>query len=209
MEHLPSGYNRFLSRFGQEIFSRIMSATQILSSAETKGNLGALIADEIRSFSSFDLQVICGKLRYDVDQLPSPYRETVRPFFIDQVFGPHHRILAMKRSGNFASMTDPIRDLVLFRDYLTMVPEGCFSRDIEREYMPQFSSPCHSLFYYLMAAFSMFVIDQPGHPVGMPFPGGFRVEERDEKFFCPVREKEKDVPHSICNFCPAVQDPRV
>ncbi len=209
MEQIPSGYDRFLSRFGHEIFFRIMAACRNLSAAETKGDLGILIADEIRSFSSFDLQVICGKLRYEVDQLPSPYREAVRSFFIEQVFGPHHRIMAMIRSGDFIGMKDPIRDLALFRQYLKMVPEGCFSRDIDREYMPQFSSPCHSLFYYLMAGFSIFVLDQPGHPVGMPFPGGFRVEEKNGEFFCPVREKEKDVPHSICNFCPAAQDPRV
>ena len=209
MEHLPSGYDQFLSRFGQEICSQILATCRNLAGAETKGELGTLIAKEMLSFSSFDLQVICGRLRHDIDQLPSPYREAVRTFLIDQVFGPHHRVMAMNRSGNFKAMKDPIRDLAVFREYLIMVPEGCFTHDIEREYMPQFSSPFHALFYYLMAAFSMFVLDQPGHPVGMPFPGGFRVDEKDGEFFCPVREKEKEVPHSICNFCPALQDPQV
>src|SRR5512136_2715349 len=113
MEQLPSEYDRFLSQFGQEICSQIWETCRSLSSAKTKGDLGTLIAKEMLSFSSFDLQVICGKLRHDVDQLPSPYREAVRPFLIEQVFGPHHRIMAMNRSRDFMSMKDPIRDLVL------------------------------------------------------------------------------------------------
>ena len=47
--------------------------------------------------------------------------------------------------------------------------------------------------------------DEPGHPIGMPFPGGFTVERRDDNYYCPIRDKEKDVPFAICNFCPAKQ----
>ncbi len=51
----------------------------------------------------------------------------------------------------------------------------------------------------------MFVLDEPGHPVGTPFPGGFVVEKRGNEYFCPIRDKEEDVWYSICNFCPAKQ----
>jgi uncharacterized protein (UPF0305 family) len=51
----------------------------------------------------------------------------------------------------------------------------------------------------------MFVLDEPGHPVGMPFPGGFRVEQRGRDYYCLIRDKEKEVFSSICNFCPAKQ----
>jgi uncharacterized protein (UPF0305 family) len=52
----------------------------------------------------------------------------------------------------------------------------------------------------------MFVLDQPGHPIGTPFPGGFTVRQQGDEFYCPIREKEKDIWYSICNFCPAKQD---
>jgi uncharacterized protein (UPF0305 family) len=39
----------------------------------------------------------------------------------------------------------------------------------------------------------------------MPFPGPFFVEEKNGIYFCPIRDKEKDVFYSICNFCPARQ----
>jgi len=31
----------------------------------------------------------------------------------------------------------------------------------------------------------MFVMDEPGHPVGTPFPGGFKVEKRPDGYFAP------------------------
>lgn len=63
----------------------------------------------------------------------------------------------------------------------------------------------HRLFYYLVSAFTMFLLDHPGHPMGMPFPGGFKVEEHNVTFFCLIRDHEKEVTCSICNFCPAHQ----
>jgi uncharacterized protein (UPF0305 family) len=60
-------------------------------------------------------------------------------------------------------------------------------------------------YYYLVSCFVMFVLEEPGHPIGMPFPGGFTVERRDDGYYCPIRDKEKDVPLAICNFCPAKQ----
>ena len=47
--------------------------------------------------------------------------------------------------------------------------------------------------------------DLPGHLAGMPFPGGFKVEKRGGIYDCPIREEEKDLPYSICNFCPCKQ----
>jgi uncharacterized protein (UPF0305 family) len=86
-----------------------------------------------------------------------------------------------------------------------MLPLGCFSWNDQSEKNPHFRHPRNRLFYYLMAAFSMFVLDEPGHPVGMPFPGGFTVEKRADGFYCLIRDREKEVYYSICNFCPAKQ----
>jgi uncharacterized protein (UPF0305 family) len=186
-------------------YTAIRTICTRLAASATKGELGRNIAFEVERYSVFDLQVICGRLHHEIECLPSPYREAVRPFFIEQLFGTHHRLLQMFRCGSFDILSEPLTDTALFSDYLRMVPEACFCREIRSEYIPEFNTPCQGLFYFLMAAFLMFVLDQPGHPVGMPFPGGFRVEDRGGEFYCPVRDKEKEVAHSICNFCPAKQ----
>ena len=177
-----------------------------LAAAKTKGELLALLVQELRNYSLFDLQIIGGRLNSEIEKLPSPYREAVRPYFRGQIFDRHHQALAMHRSGCERDLAGiPLRDPELARRFWEMVPEGCFTWNDASERNPYFRNPKNRLFYYLIAAFTMFVLDEPGHPVGMPFPGGFTVEQRGRDYYCLIRDQEKDVFYSICNFCPAKQ----
>jgi len=183
----------------------IRDTSSRLASARTKGELGTIVAQEIYRYSLFDLQIIGGRLNSDIEKLPSPYREAIRPYFRRQLFGKHHELISMHRSGMFSRMTSPIHDREIFEKYCAMLPGGCFVWEDTGERNPYFQNPKNRLFYYLIAAFTMFVCEEPGHPVGMPFPGGFFVEQREGEYFCLIRDKEKEVPWSICNFCPAHQ----
>lgn len=176
-----------------------------LQSARTKGELGTLVAREIGGYSLFDLQIIGGRLNSDIEKLPSPYREAIRPYFQKQLFGKHHELLTLFRSGAFGRMNDPVHDRDMFDKFCAMLPEGCFVWEDTGDRNPYFRNPKNRLFYYLIAAFTMFVLEEPGHPVGMPFPGGFTVEQRGGQYYCLIRDKEKEVFYSICNFCPALQ----
>jgi uncharacterized protein (UPF0305 family) len=185
--------------------TRIDDIAVQLGSARTKGELGTYLIHEIQNYTLFDLQIIGGRLNSEIDKLPSPYRESIRPYFREQLFGKHHQLLALHHTRAFARMTDPIRDPETFRKFCEMLSEGVFSWNDSGERNPHFRNPMNRLFYYLIAAFTMFVLDEPGHPVGMPFPGGFSVEQRGRDYYCLIRDKEKEVFYSICNFCPAHQ----
>jgi uncharacterized protein (UPF0305 family) len=176
-----------------------------LATARTKGELGKLLACEVRTYSLFDLQIIGGRLNSEIQILPSPYRENIRPHFREQLFGKHHRLLAMEKSGAFNRAHTPITDPDRFRNFCGILDTGCFSWDDQSERNVYFQNPKNRLFSYLIAAFTMFVLDEPGHPVGMPFPGGFTVERRGSDYYCLIRDKEKEITWSICNFCPAKQ----
>lgn len=184
---------------------RIEEIAAVLSAAQTKGELGALLVHEIQTYTIFDLQIIGGRLNNEIDKLPSPYRELIRPYFREQLFGKHHQLIAMHRTMAYTGMSDPIRDPEAYQKFCTMIPEGVFAWEDSSERNPYFRNPKNRLFYYLIAAFTMFVLDEPGHPVGMPFPGGFSVEQRGRDYYCLIRDKEKEVFYSICNFCPALQ----
>jgi len=184
---------------------RIEEIAAVLSAARTKGELGALLVHEIQTYTIFDLQIIGGRLNNEIDKLPSPYRESIRPYFREQLFGKHHQLIAMHRTRAYSGMSDPLRDPVAYQKFCTMIPEGVFAWEDSSERNPYFRNPKNRLFYYLIAAFTMFVLDEPGHPVGMPFPGGFSVEQRGRDYYCLIRDKEKEVFYSICNFCPALQ----
>ncbi|OPY35261.1 MAG: hypothetical protein A4E34_00789 [Methanoregula sp. PtaU1.Bin006] len=183
----------------------IRAVASRLKSARTRGELGTIVAKEIAAYTLFDLQIIGGRLNSEIEKLPSPYREAIRPYFRQQIFGKHHELLAMHRSGAFSRLDDPVRDRETFDAFCAMLPEGCFAWDDAGERNPYFRNPKNRLFYYLIAAFTMFVLEEPGHPVGMPFPGGFTVENRGGKYYCLIRDKEKELSWSICNFCPALQ----
>ena len=176
-----------------------------LKTARTKGELGNLLVHEIQNYTMFDLQIIGGRLNSEIDKLPSPYRESIRPYFREQLFGKHHQLLALHHTRAFLTMNDIIHDPDTFIKFCDMLPEGVFAWQDSSERNPYFRNPKNRLFYYLVAAFTMFVLDEPGHPVGMPFPGGFFVEQRGGDYYCLIRDKEKEIFYSICNFCPAHQ----
>ena len=176
-----------------------------LKGAGSRGELGTAIAREVLKYTHFELQVIGGRLNNEIARLPSPYRERIRPFFLDQIFGTHHRLLALNRNGDLDGLTGPVKDPVTLCAFCDMLPTGCFVSDDRSELYPHFVQSRNRLFYYLIAACAMFVLEEPGHPVGMPFPGGFTVEKRGSEYYCLIRDREKEVPHSICNFCPAQQ----
>jgi uncharacterized protein (UPF0305 family) len=181
------------------------AVAELMRTAGTKGELGLVLSRELQRYSLFDLQIIGGRLNTEIERLPSPYREAIRPYFREQLFGRHHLLLAMYRSRAFERMHTPIRDRESFGKFCTMLPEGIFAWDDSSERNPFFRNPKNRLFYYLIAAFTLFVLEEPGHPVGMPFPGGFRVEQRGKEYYCLIRDREKEVFYSICNFCPALQ----
>ena len=183
-----------------QIFSFVTRITQ-------KRELARELADEIKRFSVYDLQYVSARLEKDIINLPSPYREKIRPYFMEQYFGRYNRIMFMSGSGELEKIEGEIKDPELFRDFCHMITARYPDLELQDESEEDISSsPFNSLFYYLISIFYMFVLDEPGHPVGMPFPGGFTVRESDGVVYCPIRNKEKDVEYSICNFCPAKQD---
>ena len=188
-----------------EEYAYIEDLASRLAGALSKGELAAVLACEVEDFSMFELAVIGGRMRAEVDRLPMPYREKVRPYFDRQLFGMHHRLLSLHRRGAFAAMREPVAARETFEAFCEMLPVGCFCWDEGREEYPHLQGPRNTLFSYLIAAFAMFVLEEPGHPVGTPFPGGFAVEAKGAGYLCPIRDREEEVPYSICNFCPARQ----
>lgn len=69
----------------------------------------------------------------------------------------------------------------------------------------------HSFFkiYMIISVYTTFVLEEPVHPPGTPFPGGFEVKLENETYTCPVKESQKNNPGAVCGFCIAKQDESV
>ena len=59
------------------------------------------------------------------------------------------------------------------------------------------------LIYALISFYTTFILDEPIHPVGTPFPGNLYVIEKDGKYLCPVKEAQQDSPNAVCKMCVA------
>lgn len=67
--------------------------------------------------------------------------------------------------------------------------------------------PAFFQIYKIISLYTTFIVEEPVHPVGTPFPGGLQVKYDGENYLCPVKERQKDNPGAVCGFCIAEQDP--
>jgi uncharacterized protein (UPF0305 family) len=101
----------------------------------------------------------------------------------------------MYRSGRLSNLKAPLDPL--FAEFCDMVEKTVLTEPDEKKQK-------FDLLYFLLAAFNLFVIDLPGHPIGTPFPGGMTVEQKNGDYLCPVQGKTEGVENSICPFCSAI-----
>lgn len=173
----------------------IFGLCEMLRGAGSKQELMEIIHDILRRYTLQDLQLLRGAIERELMHLPRPYRDRLYPKLIEQIFGTHHMILTMYRRGiALRGSLDPS-----FGPYCDMVRKACLES-------PSSIHPRFQFLHFLLAAFLIFVLGMPAHPVGTPFPGGFKVREWNGAYYCPVKEKEGDVEYAICRFCPAKQE---
>lgn len=61
------------------------------------------------------------------------------------------------------------------------------------------------LIYGIVSLYTTFILEEPIHPVGTPFPGSLEVEEHDGKYYCPVKDANLESPNAVCKMCIAEQ----
>ncbi|WP_298502999.1 DUF2115 family protein [uncultured Methanobrevibacter sp.] len=61
------------------------------------------------------------------------------------------------------------------------------------------------LIFEIASLYATFILEEPIHPVGTPFPGSLKVEKENGEFLCPVKEANIDTPNAVCNICLAEQ----
>ncbi len=172
----------------------IRRACRRMQAAATKGDLLRIIAGEVGAYHLRDLELMNARFEQKVADLPEGYRDRLLASVREEIFGTHHRLVLLSRNGAGSGLAGPPAHPA----YWAMVAGACAGKAREKD-------PKYLYLKYLLAGFSMFVLAEPAHPVGTPFPGGQIVDEWEGVYLCPVRDMADDVPYAICPYCPAVQ----
>jgi uncharacterized protein (UPF0305 family) len=181
------------------IYKEIAGKCSELGSVKTRGELGQAIAEIVLSYSPRDLQRMRWNFAGKIQDINPELRKKLEETITGHLHGTYQALRRMNQQRNFTRMGE-----LLAKDagaYWKMVAARCSADDAEKIRL--------RFLKFLLSGFCMFVQELPGHPVGMPFPGGDKVEIIDGIYYCPVREKANDVDSALCPFCPALQTPEI
>jgi uncharacterized protein (UPF0305 family) len=177
----------------------ILTECSDLRLAATRGELGTRIAPLVLRHPPSDIQQMKRNFSKKVQELTPEYRDKLTQKINEHLHGTYQTIRLMYQQGSFSIMKEPITPHQ--KPYWDMVISQCTASSD--------SDSSIRFLNYLLAGFCMFVLEEPGHPVGTPFPGGDTVQLIDGVYYCPVREKAGDVDSALCPFCPARQTPAI
>jgi uncharacterized protein (UPF0305 family) len=171
-----------------------------LRACRTKGELGERIARLVLAYAPADIQRMKRNFETNVQDLSPDYRDRLTRKITEHLLGTFQRIRLAHQKGIFRAMHASV--LEEQKRYWEIVAGQCRDDNSTDE-------PAIRFLKYLLAGYCMFVLDEPAHPTGTPFPGGDEVEFEAGVYYCPVREKAGDVDTALCPFCPARQTPEI
>ncbi len=179
---------------------KIRDECTILNRITTRGELGESISRIILRYSPRDLQQMKRNFGIRIRDITPEYRDQLEMKIAEHLTGTWQTIRLMKQQGVFATMHEPLTERQ--KEFWNMVIVQCEAAGTGEGAGLRFLK-------FLLAGFCMFVLREPGHAVGTPFPGGDKVECIDGVYYCPVRDKADDVQAALCPFCPAIQTPEI
>lgn len=167
-----------------------------MQEARTREELIRLLATEVKRYSLRDLQTMYARFEEKTRDLPDHYRSLLLPKVKEQIFSAHHRLLLLVRNGGGDDEEAPLPKSA--QSYFRMVEAAAREKAKTKD-------PTFLYLKYLLAGFTIFVMEEPVHPVGTPFPGGQIIDEWEGTYLCPVRDMADGIPFALCPYCPAKQ----
>jgi len=182
-----------------ETNEEIQNTCSLLASQKTTGCLGNAIAMIVLAYSPRDLTLMKSSFSEKIRNFSPDYQKNLEESVSAYLEGTYQNIRLMNQQGTFSSPGEPVRKES--PQYWRMVLESCVKKEGKEAGLV--------FLKFLLAGFCMLVQKIPGHPVGMLFPGGDKVEMIDGIYYCPVRTKANDVESALCPYCPALQTPDI
>jgi uncharacterized protein (UPF0305 family) len=178
----------------------IRKSCLLLKEAATNGELGMRLAGLALQYTPVDIRQMDRNFGNKIKNITPEYREKLRHKITEHLLGTYQTIHLRQQDGSFGTMTKLLTGQQ--KSYWDMVVTLCMDKNESDNSRLRFLK-------FLLAGFCMLVLNEPGHAVGTPFPGGDTVQLIDGIYYCPVRERANDVDAALCPYCPALQTPEV
>ncbi|MBQ6511449.1 DUF2115 domain-containing protein [Methanobrevibacter sp.] len=166
----------------------------------TKNDLMKILKKYARIISVYDLMMASARMRKDGEFVHASYREKYLEIYIKYFLLRMKEVLANDDYDNSAI------DKQSFDESIP-IHERTFEK--EREEIFGSYDDKFPLIYVITALYTTFILEEPIHPVGSEFPGNLKVEKRNGKYLCPVKDNQKDNENAVCHLCLAEQTPDI
>jgi uncharacterized protein (UPF0305 family) len=159
----------------------------------TKNHLRDLVKSEAKNIHMKDIMLAASFLREDAKFMPASYREDYIKRFSKAFFNRIKDIKEDKKNYNGDIDTGKLIE------FLKVI--GKQSNDSKGD-----NERCFVKIARIISTYTTFIREEPIHPIGTRFPGGFILHIEKGKYLCPVKKHQLKNPSALCGFCVSVQD---
>ena len=178
----------------------ILSKLKELSKSDEirKSQILDILKKYARTISVNDLMTASIRMRKDGEYIQSQYREKYLKIYIK------YFIMRMKEVKEKEDYKDTIINKEKFDDSFPLL-----EKTFEQERKTEYNDEKFALIYVITSIYTTFILEEPIHPVGSEFPGNLKIEEKNGRYFCPVKDNQKDNDNAVCHLCLAEQTPEI
>lgn len=164
----------------------------VMESEISKDALLMILKEQSRTVSVFDLMQVTAEMMEDTKYVQESYRKEANGVYAKYFLGRLKEIIDNQTIYNETFDKDEfIETIALLKSY-----------NIEERKSTKTKFP---LIYTIVSLYTTYILEEPIHPVGTPFPGSLKVEEKDGVYYCPVKDANLESPNAVCGFCIAEQ----
>ncbi|WP_342305329.1 DUF2115 family protein [Methanolobus sp. ZRKC5] len=153
-----------------------------------RSDLFTELQKKARYISNDDLSLARAAIMEAAENIPEPYKTI---YSSDYFIFLYESFLRLKRHEQI--QTEEEIDAMDYSSLLDSIKDKNVSPDKKREALTRLTS--------LVLAYLVFIVKEPLHPVGMLFPGGAKITQKELDCYCPVKDKQAETNISFCEFC--------
>lgn len=158
----------------------------------SKDDLMIVLKEELSDVSVFDLMIISAEIIENNKYVQKSYQEKSKKIYVDSFINRVNEIRSNDTVyDDYFNRDDFVEKLNNLKDIFKLV-----SKDRKNK---------SSIISFVVSLYTTFVLDEPIHPIGTPFPGSLEVIMENGVYYCPVKEANIDTPNSVCRLCIAEQ----